>query len=546
MRRNNKTNRYNSKNTQTKAFAKSLILFALLCVPAVSFAEEVQNAQNAFNLTTVMDNFLNLEPETKNVYDTLDEKTRQRQEFADTSRKFNQGNVSVAYNDFASIISELDNDLALFVTATTMYDIGFFTLGDVAISKIKNHGYFDEQITLLKKSNKALYPLDKQEEIFLAKAYTSILYDNTPEETAFDLSKKTSLLKKSDYANYIMSQALLESRQYQQALMYIDTAIEKNPKSLKYASFKVEVLTRAKKYKEALKYLQEQELKISPDFKMTFLNHKENILAGLSNDENEKKFYQISVIYNDGNYYKVINECRNILNFNKNNYKILTLQAKSFLNTGNIELAEKGFTASYDINKKYLPTLIGLADTYYIKKDFVHAEEFYKKALKIKKSDPETLLKLSILYNQTADLQSVKKLAKLKKETDKVLKNSFYEYYLVATTIFKDNPNLRRDYLMKALVINPTFKPAISEYFAYLNDTDKQTGLQNFLYFVSFSNNLSYSYYYFRGIVEKNLGNKQDALANLRRCLVLNPDYEPAFRLLNDINSSLSLSLLGK
>ena len=67
---------------------------------------------------------------------------------------------------------------------------GFFTLGDVSLSKVKNQTYFEGQINHLKKSYKDNYPLDKQEEIYLAKAYSSIYFDNTPEETAFDLSKK--------------------------------------------------------------------------------------------------------------------------------------------------------------------------------------------------------------------------------------------------------------------------------------------------------------------------------------------------------------------
>ena len=46
----------------------------------------------------------------------------------------------------------------------------------------------------------------------LQKHILQFISDNTPEETAFDLSKKkTSLMEKSDYANFIMAQALLKA-----------------------------------------------------------------------------------------------------------------------------------------------------------------------------------------------------------------------------------------------------------------------------------------------------------------------------------------------
>ena len=201
-----------------------------------------------------------------------------------------------------------------------MYEIGFFTLGDVAISKIKNRTYFAGQIENLEKSYKDSYNLEKGEEIYLTKAYSSIYFDNTPEETAFDLNKKTGLMEKSDYANFIMAQALLESRQYQQALMFIDEAIRKNPENPSYICYKAKILNNSGKSKEALKYLEKYEISdtITPEFRNEISIEKERVLANLSNNENDKRFHLINVNYLKGDYYKAINECQNILNFNKN------------------------------------------------------------------------------------------------------------------------------------------------------------------------------------------------------------------------------------
>ncbi len=508
-----------------KNFALALLAcFLFLQNPAFS----IEPSSKAFNLITVVDTFLSLDDNVKNDYENADERTRQKQEFIDTTRRFNQGNVSLAYNDYSKIISELDNDIALFVFSKSMYEIGFFTLGDVAISKIKNRTYFAGQIENLEKSYKDSYNLEKGEEIYLAKAYSSIYFDNTPEETAFDLNKKTGLMEKSDYANFIMAQALLESRQYQQALMYIDIAIRKNPENSNYLSYKVEVLNRSGKHKEALKLIEKYEnLNIlTPEFKNRILIQKEETVANLSNNENDKRFHLITANYLRGNYYKVINECQNILNFNKNNYKILTLQAQSQLNTGKVDLAKKNFLQSFDLNKNYGPTLAGLGDVFFMEGDKQKAVEYYKKAIKADKTNTLNMVKLQIAYKNIKG--SEKNLAKLEKQLNALSKNLFYEYYMVSTGILKNNIKLKREYLMKSLAINLLYESSWGEYLAYLHTSKKERPMENFLYMISFVNNFNYTYYYYTGLMEMALGNKETAKENMKYCISLNPDYEPA------------------
>lgn len=528
-----KTNIQFNKIFNTAVFG--VIFLAAMQNPVYS----AEDTSKAFNLMTVVDNFLNLDGDTKSAYETLDEKTRHRQEFVETTRRFNQGNVSVAYNDYLKIITEIDSDIALLMFSKSMYEIGFFTLGDVAISKIKNQSYFALQIENLKKSYKDTFTLDKQEEIYLAKAYASIYFDNTPEETAFDLSKKTGLMEKSDYANYVMAQALLESRQYQQALMFIENAIAKNPKNPAYLTYKINIMDKSGKHKEALKLLEKYENSdiITPEFKIKILVQKEDILANLSANENEKKFHQININYINGNYYKVINECQNILNFNKNNYKILTLQGKSLLNVGKTDLAKKVFLQSFNINKGYSETLLGLGDISYIEGDFKKSAEYYKKALKGDKNNTVIMTKLFIVYKNIPS--SEKTLANLEKQLKAIKTNFFYENYIAAASMLKNNQTLRKEYLLKSLNGNLMFENARNEYLAYLNENKKQKGLQNFLYIVSFVNNFDYTYYYYRSIVENILGNRDIALNNVKHCVSLNPDFEPAGKLMLELEGSL-------
>ncbi len=509
--------------------------------PAVNKEIKTQETNISFNLSTVVDSFLNLDSSLSNNYENLDEKARQRQDFIDTTKRFNQGNVSVAYNDYLKILSEIENDISLLVFAKSMYEAGFFTLADVSIAKIKNQTYFQNQINNLKNSYQGNYPLDKQEEIYLAKAYSSIYFDNTPEETAFDLSKKQTLLEKSDYANFIMAQALLESRQYQQALMFIDEAIKRNSNNPSYICYKIKILNNSGKHKEALKYLEKYENSdiITPEFSNKFLIEKENVLADLSNNENDKKFHLISVNYLKGDYYKVINECQNILNFNKNNYKILTLQAQSQLNTGKDELAKKNLLSSFNLNKNYAPTLSSLGDISYLEGDNLKAIEYYKKASKINKNDILTQLKLVMCYKKTTGNE--KTIAKIEKqiETLKGKKSLFYEYYIASITILKNDETQKREYLLKALSENLLFEGAQNAYLAYLNENNKQRPMKNFLHMISFVNNYNYGYYYFKGLSEMAGGNKELALEDMKRCVSINPDYEPAKKFLDNYETGI-------
>jgi len=525
-------------------FMRAAICTAVFCmlIQAPVFCDQANDdTSKAFNLMTVVDNFLNLDSDNKSAYESLDEKAKQRREYIETTRRFNQGNVSVAYNDYLKIITELDNDISLLVSAKSMYEIGFFTLGDVAISKIKNRNYFAGQIENLKKTYKENHALDKGEEIYLAKAYASIYFDNTPEETAFDLSKKSGLMEKSGYANFIMAQALCECRQYQQALMFIENALLKNPENPGYITYKVKILNLWGKNKEALKYLDKYENSniITPDYEEKFNLEKENVLASISGDENDKKFHQIRKYFIEGNYYKVINECRNILNFNKNNYKILTLQAQSFLMTGKDDLAKKGFRASYDINKNYVPTLIGLGDCAFLDNNPEDAAIYYKKALKINRENDLVKLKIAALCENFKDVKDSKTLAKLQKDIKSQnvseSKHLYYEYYIVSVTNFKNNPQKRRQYLLKSLSDNFLYKNSQDAYFAYLKENKKFRQMKNLLDVVAFINGFDYRYYYYRGASDLYLNDLVSAQENASHALSLNPDFEPASALLLEI-----------
>lgn len=509
---------------QAFAASDSLLEFQKSNVP-VSNTTPKESKGGTFSLTTIMDNFLNIQQdEDKN----LDESEKQRLAFVSATKKFNQGNVVVAYDEFNTLLESINSDYALVIFAKSMYEIGFFSIGTKSLEKIRHKKFLDNMTQELKKCYLPSYALDKNEEIYLAKAYASIHYDNLAQETAFDLNKNTSLTDKSDYANFILSQAMSKSRQYSQALIFINKASLMNPDNVSYDIFKIKTLVALKKNKDALKLI-EQMQETSKDeyiFKNTVLVLKESVLANLSNDEKDKKYHLTMKTFLEGNYQKAIQDCKNIISFDKKNYKILTLLAMGQFIANDLDNAKKNYLASYEINKNYAPTLSGLGDVKFVEYDFEGALKYYKKALSQDPNDQTSAIKMALIYKN--DSKYSKDLKNLEKKLAKMNPSPFLSYHSIAATIAKNNKNLRKEYIRRATVINPLYE---NGWVAFLNlelDNKNFEEAKNFLYMISFSNQTNYTYFYLNALYDIALGRTNSAIVNLKNCLSLNPDFEDA------------------
>ena len=509
---------------QAFAASDSLLEFQKSNVP-VSNTTPKESKGGTFSLTTIMDNFLNIQQdENKN----LDESEKQRLAFVSATKKFNQGNVVVAYDEFNTLLESINSDYALVIFAKSMYEIGFFSIGTKSLEKIRHKKFLDNMTQELKKCYLPSYALDKNEEIYLAKAYSSIHYDNLAQETAFDLNKNTSLTDKSDYANFILSQAMSKSRQYSQALIFINKASLMNPSNVSYDIFKIKTLIALKKNKDALKLIEQMQETNKDEyiFKNTVLVLKESVLANLSNDEKDKKYHLTMKTFLEGNYQKAIQDCKNIISFDKKNYKILTLLAMGQFITNDPDNAKKNYLASYKINKNYAPTLSGLGDVKFVEYDLEGALKYYKKALSQDPTDQTSAIKMALIYKN--DSKYSKDLKNLEKKLAKMNPSPFLSYHSIAATIAKNNKNLRKEYIRRATVINPLYE---NGWVAFLNlelDNKNFEEAKNFLYMISFSNQTNYTYFYLNALYDIALGRTNSAIVNLKNCLSLNPDFEDA------------------
>lgn len=480
---------------------------------------------NYFNLANIVDSFLS--SDNKISSNALDKKMAIRRDFINISSKFNQGNAAVAYDEYEKLIDKIDNDTSLLTLSRVFYEIGYFSLALKANEKIIYKNQFYENMLDLEKSYKPKANLTKEQEIYFAKVYNSIYFDNSAQEAIVELTSKKNEYNKNDYYQYMLSRAYLENKKYSEAQNAINKAISINSSNVSYQLFKVNILIGMKKYSDALKLLKKiEKTSLTVDFADELNIQKEYLMSLNTNNTKEKKYHTVKKLYLEGNFEKAKKDAQNILNFDKDNSKILTLYAKSELALGNIERANSYFVNSYKSDKKNNETLVGIADIKYLHGDYKNSTKAYKKAYKNDKTDNEILIKLALSEKQYTKKQ--KELKKIEAKLDKISKVSYLDYYHAALSIAQKNDVLKEDLLKKALLINPMHENslgALVELYIKNKNFELAKGL---IYNVSFTLGKNYYYYYLCGLYNQALGNKKEAMQFYKTSLNLNSNFEIA------------------
>ena len=484
-----------------------------------------KNSSNYFNLANIVDSFLTNE-KTQNE-SALDEKSKIRKDFITITSKFNQGNAKVAYDEYLELINKIHNDTSLLTLAKVFYEIGYFSLGDKAIEKIVYKNQFYDNILDLENSYKPKKPLTIEEEIQFAKLYASIYFDNSASEANVELLKKKSTYLKHDFYQYMLSHSYLETNQHNLALNAINKAISLNQTNLNYQIYKVDILTSAKKFKEAKNQIEKiEKAKLFLALKPKLEIQKEAIIAELSSDIKEKKYHSVYKTYLEGNFEKAKKDCAYILNFDKNNDRITSLYAKSELALGNVERANVYFVNSYKIEKNNLDTIIGLGDIRYLHGDYKNAVKMYKKAYKQDKKNYEAIIKLLTAQRQYA--RYPKEIKKLEIMLDKMPKNDYLAYYKSAISLAQKNSVLKEEFLKRALSINPLFENALGELIELHLKNKNHKIAKSLIYNASFTLEKNYYYYYLCGLYNQALNKRKEAMQFYKTSLNLNPNFEIA------------------
>ena len=494
-------------------------------VSEIKIHNEPKQNTNYFNLANIVDTLLT--NDNKNQEITVDKKSQIRKDFIDATSKFNQGNAKVAYDEYSILINKVENDSSLLALSKVFYEIGYFSLANKAIEKIVYKNQFYDNINDLEKSYKPKSTLIYDDEIYFAKLYSSIYFDNSAQEAINDLVENKTTYQKNDYYNYILSCANLELKQYSKALDFINKAISINPDNVSFKIHKLDILINSKKYKDAQNLIEKLEKSNSSVvFANTIALKKELILANTVNNDKEKKYHIANKSFLEGNYEKTKKDCQNILNFDKDNDKIITLYAKSELALDNIERANVYFVNSYKENKNNIETLIGLGDIKYLHGDYKNAVKTYKKAYDKDKDNYEALIKLTTAHRQYA--QNPKELKKLELKLDKMPKTEYISYYNSAISIAQKNYVLKEEFLKRALEINPMYENALGELVKLNLKNKNYKNARGLIYNAAFTLEKNYYYYYLCALYSQAMDKKQDAIHFYKTSLNLNPNFEIA------------------
>lgn len=452
-----------------------------------------------------------------------------KNQYAIAMDKFTKSNVRSSYADFKILIDSVTpNDYVYMRLSQDMASIGFFNLAELAMSKIQ-----DDKISSLLEDDIKLYyfpsgQMSKKDQIYLAEMYSNMRYNDQSREATAELSKQSTLLMESDYANYVAAFGAMKSGNYKQAETYINQAINKNPKNLNYKRLKAEILSQGDKPKEAINIMEnisDANFKTIA-FDAEINSSKEYVLYKSSKNDYLKKYHLANYYYLNKEYSKAIGVLQTSISGKKAiNKEVYALYAKVYYEMKEYEKAQNYALKALDIDKSNPESIYTLGNIAYRNKDYNQAIKYYKK-IQGKLPDYVAELGLAQTYLSLNDIQKAKEIySKILRISSK----SFLAYYNMALL----EQDREFEYLKKAISINPSFKDAWIDMARVALKKDYIDDAISYLKVAKYIDDSDYRYYYYLGLVLKNKGLTAEAKKNFEHSLELNPDYELSKKELN-------------
>ena len=359
----------------SKAFKTILISTLILASVSICSAEEVKQLKvkaetNVANMDMVIkDNFV-------------------KSKYASAENRFAQNNIKASYDDFNDLIQRATHDDYVFlVYAMKMAEYGFFDLSDNLINKLDSNVFTSSYV---KDIRKYYYPsalVNSKDIIYLADAYSNIMYNNMAIETTSELLNSNQA-SESDYKNYLISLGYYKSNNLQQALKYINNAIVENDTNVNYLTLKAKVLADLNKPKQALKVL--DKIKKTQFATIDFQNKvravEEYILYKTAKDE-PLKDYHLAYYYHLQEKSllatKVLQSA--VLQAKQYSPMIYSLLGKIYYENDEPLKAHEFASRAYREDKNNYLAAITMADISYDNRKYDDALKYYKKAQKLTK-----------------------------------------------------------------------------------------------------------------------------------------------------------------
>lgn len=440
------------------------------------------------------------------------------------NQKFSQGNITSAYKDYKTVVNASNNDDFVYLGfAYRFANLGLFSLSQESINNIQDVELYKNQIDLIKKVFFPKMTLSYDEEIYLAQSYTEIYFNNLAFEVVRELSKNSDLLKKSDYANYILAQAYLNLKEYNRALNSVNKALSMSDNNANYLKLKAQIFCENNKYSDAIKTtdsILSQNVNVM-NYNQDIEALKYFILAKANKDRNKSKYFLANYFYKSSDTQRALKELNQNVFQDKKDYKSLTKLGDIYYAQKDITKAMEMYQKAFKIKKNDPDTLTGIGNVYLSQKNYKNAVEYYVKALKKDKLNETALINAAYCYKM---LNMPEKVSEFTARALKANPDSDSVYYTMAQIddIYATN------YLKKALTINPMNCDAWMD-LAYNAIRNRQSGIaRDYLVPVKYIDKRNYRYYYVSGLIKKQEGNTSGAAADFQKSVSLNPSFEEA------------------
>lgn len=440
--------------------------------------------------------------------------------YASAENRFAQSNVKASYDDFNDLIQRASHDDYVFlVYGMKMAEYGFFDLSDDLIKKLDNNIFTESYVRDIKKFYYPSAMVSQKDLIYLADAYSNIVYNNMAIETTSELLNSTQA-GESDYKNYLISLGYYKSNNLPKALKYINNAIVENDTNVNYLSLKAKILADSNKPKQALKVL--EKIKKTEFQTVDFQNRvravEEYILYKTAKAD-ALKDYHLAYYYHLQEKSLLATKVlqSSVLQAKQYSPQIFSLLGKIYYDNDEMQKSEEFASRAYrEDSENYLATKT-LGDLSYDNRKYEEALKYYKKAKKLTK-DAEPSVALAKTY------LALEKDKKSKKMYEKLLKKygSNEELLVDSLQVF---PQKADYYLPKVASID------ISNNDIWLGLANQAIRDKNFNMAATYLNNSYYidannfKYYYYLSLVLRAKGDIELANQSLIRCSALNSDY---------------------
>lgn len=440
--------------------------------------------------------------------------------YASAENRFAQSNVKASYDDFNDLIQRASHDDYVFlVYGMKMAEYGFFDLSDALIAKLDDNGFTSSYVSDIKKYYYPSAMVNPKDVVYLADAYSNIMYNNMAIETTSELLNSNQA-EESDYKNYLIALGYYKSNNLPLALKYINNALVENDVNINYLALKAKILADSNKSAQALKVLAKIK---KADFKTVDFQRKvkaieEYVLYRTAKAE-ALKDYHLAYYYHlqDKSLLatKVLQSA--VLHAKQYSPLVFSLLGKIYYDNDEPLKAQEFASRAFREDKNNYLASLTLANVSYDNRKYEDSLKYYKQAKKLT-NDIEPSVGMAKTY------LALEKDKKSKKIYEKLLKKNHFDEDLLVNSL-QVFPQKSDYYMPRVASID------ISNNDIWLGLANMAIRDKNFNMAATYLNNSYYidannfKYYYYLSLVLRAKGDNELAQQSLIRCSRLNSDY---------------------